>query len=280
MFKKKINYKYENRKTEQKDNYSRQNNYEEIKPKLTHEHYSSKSKINCCNINKNNSLFQEFLCHLPTAILALSISVLFIVFFDGILKEVLSNQAKKIIYNDLFHVSHYFHILLSSFAGFFAFSQGTFFNNFFIRAFFTFSNSFLFCTLADIILPSLGGMLLGYPVSVHLCFFHLQDFINVIFFSFFGIIAAYCLTKGNKDFALVIAQKVHLGHVWIGCIASLLYLLSQISVSWTAEIGFLFITLFFAVVIPCIISDICIPLLLQINFSRKNEFQDVKIEYN
>lgn len=238
------------------------------------------SLTGCCVAHHNSSFIQEFLCHLPMSILALCTSILFIVFFDGALKQLIQADVRSSIYNDLFHVSHYIHILFSSFASFFVFRTNFVFKNVTWGVIVSLLNSFFFCTLADIILPAFGGSLLGYDVAIHLCFLHSRDLLNVAFFAFFGMFAAYCLSKGDKKFGALVAEKVHLGHVWTGCIASLLYLLSQINiVYWTDEVGFLLFVLFFSVVIPCIFSDFCVPFLFSFSSDKKNEFQDKKLDF-
>lgn len=286
MLRKKIPYKYDEKRTHQAPEGHRTDpSYHGRHHTPHHNNYENQPTVQfssggCCKLNKNNSIFQEFLCHLPMAILALSISLLCIVFFDGVLKELIPLQAKQYIYNDLFHVSHYIHILFASFASFFAFMNSFVLRNIFLGAFLALFNSFFFCTLADMVLPTLGGFILSYPVTMHFCFLHMQDLLNVFCFALFGIFAAYCLNRGNKQYALLIGQKVHIGHVWIGCIASLLYLLSQVTIIWTADVAFLLIILFFSVVIPCIISDICIPVLISSCCQKKNEFHNTKIEYH
>lgn len=252
-----------------------------------HKSYSSSSVTNpnsmltaCCVAHHKSSFIQEFLCHLPMSILALCVSILFVVFFDGALKQLIPIDVKLAIYNDLFHVSHYIHILFSSFASFFVFRINFVFKNPVWGIFASLINSFFFCTLADIILPALGGSILGYNVAIHFCFLHQRDLLNVALFAFFGIFAAYCLSKGDKKFGTLVAEKVHLGHVWTGCIASLFYLLSQVNITyWADEVGFLLLILFFSVVIPCIFSDFCVPFLFSLSSERKNEFQNQKVDF-
>jgi hypothetical protein len=249
-----------------------------------HRYYESEKNHSpltpCCVAHHKSSFIQEFLCHLPMSILALCVSLLCVVFFDGALKQLIAVDVKSAIYNDLFHVSHYIHILLSSFASFFVFRSHFVFNNVFWGVAASLVNSFFFCTLADIILPSLGGALLGYDVALHLCFLHTQDLLNVLLFASFGIFAAYALSKGDRKFGMLVAEKVHLGHVWSGCIASLFYLLSQIHISyWANEVGWIVLLLFFSVVAPCIFSDFCVPFLFSLGKRHNNEFQDKKVDF-
>ncbi len=278
MFKKKINYhKYDNKKSFHHHDYVFKKDGNESENE-NEKYLDSKT---CCVSEKSNIIVQEFLCHLPMSILALLISLFFLIFFDGIFSEIIAINIKKNLYLNLFHMSHYIHILFASFASFYAFS------NVFLTgkkailgAFLALINSFLFCTLADMILPTFGTFFLDNNISIHLCLFHFDDMMNAIFFSLFGIFASYCLIHGNKKYASIVAKKVHLGHVWFGCIASLFYVFSQIQINIIFNISLLFIILFFSVVIPCIFSDICIPYFFGLYINKKNLYQDIKIQYN
>lgn len=235
----------------------------------------------CCISNKGNMLFQEFLCHLPMSILSLSISLFLLIFFDGFFSELISIVIKKNLYSNLFHMSHYIHILFASFASFYAFSQSFLSEKkLLLGAILAMINSFIFCTLADIVLPTLGALFLDNTIEIHLCFLHWNDMFNALFFSLFGIFASYCLIKGNKKYAAVIAKNVHLGHVWFGCIAALFYLFSQIQIDIILNISFLFALLFLSVVVPCIFSDICIPYLFNSYINKSQGYQNIKIQYN
>jgi hypothetical protein len=239
--------------------------------------------ISCCqNQNKKNILFQEFLCHLPMAILALCISLLCLTFFDNIISHTFILSIRQSMYGNLFHIAHYIHILCASFGSFYAcYNNDT--SNYkktFFTIIFSLINSLLFCTLADIVLPALGGLLLNSGIQIHICFFHMSDIINAFVFSIFGIFSAYCLQNGEKQYSLKIAQKVHLGHVWFGCIASLLYILSQIKIDVIESISILFLILFFSVIIPCVLSDICLPYFFNKTNHETSEYQNKKIDYH
>jgi hypothetical protein len=214
------------------------------------------------------------------SILALSISLFLLIFFDGFFNALLTLNIKKNIYLNLFHISHYIHILLASFASFYSFKNSlTGEKKTLLGIFLAIINSFFFCTLADAILPIIGALLLDNSINIHFCFLHFHDMFNAIFFAIAGIFASYCLMNGNKEYAKKIAKKVHLGHVWFGCIAALFYIFGQINIDIILYISFLFLLLFFSVVIPCILSDICIPYFFNIYISKNNNYQGLKIEY-
>lgn len=276
MFKKKINsmknFNSDNNRHES-SHYKKNHYTEEI-----HSHIDRKP---CCLSNKGNPLIQEFLCHLPMSILALSISLFFLILLDGFFSQISALKIKQVIYLNLFHIAHYVHILFSSFASFYSFSYLlTSKMKLIFASVLSILNSFIFCTLADIILPTIGGFFLDNNIDFHFCFLHLDDIINALLFAIFGLLAAYCLINGNKQYAEAIARKVHLGHVWFGCIAALFYLFAEIQVNVILNSSFLFLILFFSVVIPCIFSDICTPYLFNRCTDRSNIYKGIKIEYN
>jgi hypothetical protein len=276
MFRKKINYT----KGDSKKVFHNHNDY--IYKKNDCDIDQSSDSPACCFSNKGNVLVQEFLCHLPMAILALSISLFLLIFFDGFFSEMISPVIKKIVYSNLFHMSHYIHILFASFASFYAFSNNSFISEkkIVLGVVLAMINSFLFCTLADMILPTIGAFFLDNTIEIHFCFLHYDDMFNALFFATFGILAAYFLVKGNKKYAIIIAKKVHLGHVWFGCLAALFYLLAQLQINIIANISFLFMILFLSVVIPCIFSDVCIPYIFNLYVNKSNNtYQGIKIEY-
>lgn len=244
---------------------------------------SNKQIKSCClnNTNKNNIVWQEFLCHLPMSILALSISLLCLTFFDNLITCSFPAFIKKIIYMNFFHIAHYIHILCASFGSFYLCCNinNSSYKKIILIIVFSFLNSLIFCTLADIILPALGSLLLDESIKIHMCFLHTHDIWNAVIFSLFGIFAAFCLQYGEREYGNKIAKKVHLGHVWFGCIASLLYILSEINIDIMKSISILFIILFFSVIIPCVFADICLPFLFG-NNKIKNEYHNKKINYH
>jgi hypothetical protein len=276
MFRKKFNYT----KNDSKKMFHNHDDYIYKKGEFDNEHGGENPA--CCISNKGNVLVQEFLCHLPMSILALSISLFVLILFDGFFSQISSIVIKKTVYSNLFHMSHYIHILFASFASFYAFSNNLFFSEkkIIFGVLLAMINSFLFCTLADMVLPTIGALFLDNTIDMHFCFLHYDDMVNAILFSVFGVFAAYCLVRGNKKYATVIAQKVHLGHVWFGCLAALFYLFSQLQIDIIINISFLFMILFLSVVIPCIFSDVCIPYFFNLYIMNKsNLYQGIKIEY-
>jgi hypothetical protein len=254
-------YRYK-RETREYQNREKKENY-------VHDH-------SICGCSHDHSIIQEFICHIPIALFSLCFSFLFIELFISIIKNISNfNSLYYEIFNNLFHISHYIHILLAGFASivlFLNFSPKSFLFGFFMSVF----NSIFFCTLSDVVLPSIATFLLGFNLKIHICFFHLNDTFNILTFVILGAIGGICLIKGDKQRSLKISKFVSMGHIAIGCIASFLYILSQINVSLVNFSGLFLIMLLLIVIIPCTLSDVLIPIFLSKWYVKKNNFYDNK----
>ncbi|MCG2677565.1 hypothetical protein L6386_03275 [bacterium] len=105
-------------------------------------------------------------------------------------------------------------------------------------------------TISDIFFPYLGGVLLGAKMEFHLGFIEKWWLINPL--ALLGIALGYWRP----------ATKIpHSGHVLISTWASLFYLTAFGVANWLPLLPLVFLVLFFAVWIPCCVSDIVFPLL-------------------
>jgi hypothetical protein len=227
----------------------------------------------CCN-GKNlykheNSILKEFWCHFPTAIISLCFSLLCAIIFISIFKAI-KDDSYDICFS-IFHVFHYNHILLAVMTGFFSFLK--FFNkNYIISFLISMFNSILFCSLSDIVIPSLGSFFIGTPIKMHLCIFNIDDTINLLIFGLFGSIGAYALHKSEKESSEKFLNWVHIAHVWISSFSATFYIFSFVNISDHLEIGSFFILLTISVVFPCILSDTIIPIAISKYLQRYNNF--------
>ncbi len=107
-------------------------------------------------------------------------------------------------------------------------------------------------TISDSIIPYLGEVLLNMPNrGIHLGFIEKWWLVNPL--AFLGVLIAYFIPK---------TKFPHAGHVLISTWASLFHIIMAIGESfpWSMYIA-VFVFLFFAVWIPCCVSDIVFPLL-------------------
>lgn len=244
------NYNRNNNNTN--NNYSNNANNERLKTYGEHDH-------NNCGCFHGHSLLDELICHIPKALIALCIAFLFIVFFDTFISNI-PGIITKSIYHNLFHICHYMHILCAAAVGILSFINISA-RSYILGAAFSFLTSILFCTLSDIIMPTVIGMFMGYNIDMHLCLLDLNDLMNVFIFSIAGIICGICILKNDKRLISKNINFMHLGHIFTGCLAAFSYILAQTSILWIINAGFILLTIFFAIVIPCTISDVIIPMI-------------------
>lgn len=271
MFKK--NYKNSYYK---KDNYnnSNYNNDRRENNNFRPHRNNSDNEHNECGCNHQHSILEELFCHTPLAIFALSLSYIFFFLLNIFLSSNSSFDAYS-VYDPLFHIVHYIHILCAIISSMIMFNKYSVKNKFII-SFFSVINSIIFCTLSDIIFPTIAARFLNISIPIHICFFHYEDFFNLSLFAFLGIIGGISLLYGNKKQSNAIAKILHVGHIWFGCISALVYILAHTSIEWFVNSGSIICLLFVSVVIPCIISDVIIPIALSINFFSKNNIYKYK----
>jgi hypothetical protein len=113
-----------------------------------------------------------------------------------------------------------------------------------------FTGSIGIATLSDMFLPYLGGVLFGAKMEFHVGFIEKWWLVNPL--AFLGIAIAYWRPT---------TKLPHAGHVLLSTWASLFYLTAFGEAHWVPLLGFVFLMLFLAVLLPCCLSDIIYPLL-------------------
>ena len=197
-------------------------------------------------------------CHFPYAAFSVAIGfiVLSLLYFVG-----LNFTDPKLLrrgYHVLFHSFHYLHLVFAV--------TGT------LVTFFRFSNKMVqgilvslispafFCTISDVALPTLAGNLLGVPMHMHICFFKFHDCMNLLPFMFVGLIAGLALRRHHESSLGFFSLGSHFIHILISSLAALFYMVSYGFDKWAHSMGYLFFLLVIAVVVPCTISDIVVPM--------------------
>lgn len=204
----------------------------------------------------NHTLTNELLCHLPYAIfsVAFGLTILsFVTYFSlGVENEMVCDGSAV-----LFHSFHFMHIVFAT--------TGT------LITFFRFSKSIsralligiispsFFCTMSDAILPYIGGRMLGVPMKFHLCFF--SELSNVLPFLLVGLINGFIMSRHHHDRQGIYSLFSHAVHIFISSLASIFYLVSHGCTDWYHDIGIIFLFLVIAVVIPCTLSDVVVPMI-------------------
>jgi hypothetical protein len=155
----------------------------------------------------------------------------------------------------LFHVFHPIHVLFSASAT----------TAMFLRyekkplkaALVGFVSAIIFCTLSDIVMPYIGGVMFGMEMELHIdIIIHPQLIIPFVFFGIFlGLASANVFTDR------VSTLTSHSSHVFISTMASILFLTSFGFTDWMDSVFIVFMIVVIAVLIPCCTSDIIFPLL-------------------
>jgi hypothetical protein len=181
----------------------------------------------------------EFREHLPFAIL---VSVLALGFV--ILGNVLGYRFGE----NLFEKIHFIHLFFSAAATsmiYFHYKK-----NFFAGILVGISGAILLGSLSDILFPYIVVSIFRFPALFHLPLIEAPALVLV--FSFIGSIFGQVVKKNRFP---------HSAHVFLSVFASLFYLVNYVVLtgifSWTIA----FLTLVFAVWLPCCLSDLAFPLL-------------------
>jgi len=202
----------------------------------------------------------ELMHHLPYAIFSVAVGMVILSLLDytsgwGSLGQFARKDACR-GYHMLFHSFHFLHILFAA--------TGT------IITFSRFSKSFpnalivgiisptIFCMLSDVLFPYLAGRLLGVDMELHICFH--REFQNVLPFLGVGVINGLVLREHHSEMLGVFSLGSHVAHILISSLAALFYMVSHGFDNWYPHMGLVFLFLVVAVVIPCTLSDVLVPM--------------------
>jgi hypothetical protein len=216
----------------------------------------------------HESLKDALLCHFPYAILsvALSILCLSILMFGQAQGSQGAHHAHR-----LFHSLHLIHILFAGTGVVLTFRRYS--SSLLQTVLVGFAVPAFFCTLSDAIMPYFGGLLLNLPMKLHWCFIAHTG--TVCIFLLAGILNGMVLSLHSSDRIVSYSIGSHFLHIFISSLASTFYFVSFGLEKWWHHIGFLFSFLVFAVVVPCTLADLVVPMLYGM---RKSRDKSVKID--
>jgi len=220
---------------------------------MAHHHHSHNHNHN--HDDHGHSLYGELMCHLPHAIFSVAFSLMILTlvtyFSAGLMQPRAACQGAHM----LFHAFHFMHIVFAA--------TGT------VVTFCRFSRNvwkmlivgticpIVFCAMSDIIIPYIAGRLLGVAMHFHVCFY--SELANVLPFLVMGIINGYAMSRhpaAQRSHATV----SHISHIFVSSLASSFYLVSHGFTDWYLQIGLVFVFLVIAVVVPCTLSDVIVPI--------------------
>lgn len=213
-----------------------------------------------------HTLSGELLHHLPYAIFSVAFALIILSFvtlvLQGMSEQIVAQKGASM----LFHSFHFMHIVFAATGTIITFRR--FCKDMFSSLLVGIMTPVFFCTLSDSILPYLGGRALGVNMSFHLCFF--TELANVLPFLFIGILNGFVLSRHSQENQKVYSIFSHFIHIFVSSLASTFYLVAHGFMDWHKDIGFVFLFIIIAVVIPCTLSDVVVPMAYA-RIARKNE---------
>ena len=202
--------------------------------------------------SKFRHIILELGAHLPYSIFGVVVAIIILgilTSFTIVLNAVhLLPEAAR----ELFHIFHPIHILLSAIVTTAMFWKH---ERHFIKTLLVgFLGSIIICGLSDILLPYLGGNILGRRMGLHVCI--LEHPQVIIPFAVIGVLVGF-LVPGAIEKS---TEFSHSMHVLVSSMASILYLISFGITEWIGMVGGIFLITIIAVMLPCCVSDIAFPL--------------------
>lgn len=209
------------------------------------------------------NLLGELLHHLPYAVFSLALGLVILSLLDvfGLGHEHHHGHSHGHDHamegaHLLFHSFHFLHIIFAMTGCLVTFSR--FSNNVAKGIVVAIISSLFFCTLSDVILPYLAGLFLGVHMHFHICL--ISELHNVIPFYIIGLINGLAMSRHDSTIKSVYSVGSHFGHILISSLASLFYLISEGLSNWYPQMGLLFLFLIVAVVVPCTLADVIVPI--------------------
>ncbi len=187
---------------------------------------------------RTKEILHELKHHLPFTTFATISAIILIIFFQYLFQKQISGG--------LFEIFHPLHIMASSIvtAGIFYKYKPKLISALLIGI----TGSIIIGSLSDIILPWLGGNLLGLGTSFHLLLIEKPV-----------LILSLAIIGSSIGISTKITKMPHFIHVFLSVFASLFYLLAfSLNFSLVYFVG-AFLIVFIAVIIPCCIGDILFP---------------------
>lgn len=210
------------------------------------------------HIEHESSLWQELMCHLPYATFSVALGFVVLSLLKFLSVGCVNVPMLYSAYHLLFHSFHYLHLVFATVGTVVTFSR--FSSRVVPCILVSMLSPAIFCTLSDVALPALAAQILGLKVPIHVCFFSLPDTMNVIPFMIMGLITGFAIARHHSHDLRIISLQSHFVHILISALAASCYIASYGFAAWQSVVGMLFCFLVVAVVVPCTISDVIIPM--------------------
>ncbi|MEX0672191.1 MAG: hypothetical protein WD068_02435 [Candidatus Babeliales bacterium] len=204
----------------------------------------------------SHSLYHELICHTPYAIF--SVAVGFVVLSILSIFSYMPGQPNLVVRagHMLFHNFHYLHIVFAATGAILTFFRYS--KNIIKGVIVGAVSSVFFCILSDILMPYLAGRILGVAMHFHVCF--ITEWYNIVPFLLVGVINGFLLSQHEPEKHGSYSLSSHFAHILVSSLASLFYIVSHGLAEWELYMGPLFMLMILAVVIPCTLSDVVVPM--------------------
>lgn len=230
------------------------------------------------HVEHKHTLLGELMCHFPYAVfsVAFSLAILSLInyFSDGSSSVASACSGHGHAHHHhahggadaLFHSFHFMHIVFAATGTLITFLR--FSKNYVKAAVVGIISTSIFCMISDVIFPYIGGELLGVDMELHICFAY--ELPNVLPFLFIGVINGFIMSQHHEGKQSTYSLTSHAVHILISSLASMFYLVSHGFTAWQQNIGMVFLLLIGAVVVPCTLSDVVVPMMFA-KADKKNE---------
>ncbi len=214
---------------------------------------------------------RELAHHLPYATLSVAVglmllSIIDVFFQSGIVESTLHAHSHAVSCSDLcshpsgmdilFHSFHFIHILFAVSGAMMTFYRYS--RNIIAGLVVGVISASVFCTLSDILLPYLAGTVLGVSMELHICFF--SELSNILPFLIVGAINGLVMSSIPTFYSEQHSLRLHMFHTFISAMACAFYAIGHGFSDFYAYFGIFFILILSAVVLPCTLSDIIVPI--------------------
>lgn len=213
-----------------------------------------KDSHNC--LDGRHLVIDELICHFPYAVFSVAFGIITLTLLD-FFAGCNSSVDMHTTWFNMFHSFHFVHSVFAAAGAMITFSK--FSNNVAKGLVVSFFSASIFCILSDVLMPYIGASLLGIDMNLHICF--VSELHNILPFLIIGLITGWVITMHHKGANYSMGLWSHFTHIFVSSLASAFYMVSNGFADWIDQIGLVFLLLIFAVVIPCTLSDVVVPIL-------------------
>ncbi|MBI4397535.1 MAG: hypothetical protein HY586_00235 [Candidatus Omnitrophica bacterium] len=190
-------------------------------------------------------LKMEILGHLPFTVAGLVFGLVVVALGSGWMRVILSEGA--------FHFTHFIHIFLSAAA---AAALMTFYESSYARSVIVgMLSSVVLCSISDTVIPYWGALWMGKEPVFHLCLAEHPLWVALVALA--GTNVGLVWLRGFEH----CSKWNHLLHISVSAAASGIYLFSFSHSFLAHEVIGVLVILFISIFIPCLVSDVVVPLL-------------------